>query len=191
MIAKLDSNQQRQLAIGILAIVVATGLFLTIGPIWTANASRQATLDQAFERLQRYEQIAARDEALLPQYESIRNAQKSSGNHLRSDTVAVAGAELQRRVKTITATNKAQIVSTQILPPADEQGFIRVAIKVRLRGELPAILQSFYDIETNGVYMFVENVSLRDNLAGRQQFKVQVHPMDAEFELVAYMPETS
>ncbi|MDH3611690.1 MAG: type II secretion system protein GspM [Gammaproteobacteria bacterium] len=191
MIAKLNDNQQRQLAIGILALVVAAVLMLTIGPIWAANASRQATLDQAYERLQRYEQIAARDKALLPQYESIRHAQKSSGNHLRSDTVAVAGAELQRRVKTITSQNNAQIVSTQILPAADEQGFIRVALKVRLRGQLPAILQSFYDIETNDVYMFVDKVALRDNLVGRSQFKVQLRPIDAEFDLIAYMPETS
>jgi general secretion pathway protein M len=191
MIAKLDNNQQRQLAVGILALVVVAVLSLTIGPIWAANASRQATLDQAYERLQRYEQIATRDKALLPQYEAMRRAQKSSGNHLRSDTVAVAGAELQRRVKTLTSKNHAQIVSTQILPAADEQGFIRVALKVKLRGQLPAILQSFYDIETNDVYMFVDKVALRDNLVGRSQFKVQLRPIDAEFDLIAYMPETS
>ena len=191
MIAALDSNQQRQLAVGTLAVVVTAVLLLTAGPIWMANASRQATLDQAHERLQRYEQIAARDKAQLPQYESIRQTQKSSGNHLRSDTVAVAGAELQRLVKTITSANNAQIVSTQILPPADEEGFIRVALKVRLRGPLPAILQSFHDVETNAVFMFIDNVSLRDAIAGRSQFKVRVRPMDAEFDLVAYMPETT
>jgi len=191
MIEKLDRKQQRRLAIALLASAVAGALLITAGPIWIANASRQATLDEARERLQRYQQIAARDAALLPQYEALLRKQRSTGNHLRSETSAVAGAELQRLVKTITSANQAQIVSTQILPVSEEQRFLRVAIKVRLRGDLPALLKSLYEIETDDVYMFIDNVALRDNLAGRPNGNGQLHPMDAEFELVAYMPEGS
>jgi general secretion pathway protein M len=191
MNANLDKGRQRQLAIGILLVVVVASFSIIALPIWAANASRNATLAEGIERLQRYEQIAARDEELLPQYEAMIRRQKSAGNHLRSDTPAVAGAELQRLVKTITSGNKAQIMSTQILPVAEEQGFVRVALTVRLRGTLPAVLQSFHDIETNDVYMFLDNVSLRDNMVGRSQFKVQLRPIDAEFDLIAYMPETS
>ena len=191
MIEKLDKKQRKQLAIGILAAAVIAVLTTTAGPVWVANASRQAALDEAHERLQRYEQISARDRELLPQYEALLQKQRSAGNHLRSETSAVAGAELQRLVKTITATNQAQILSTQLLPVSEEQGFLRVALKVRLRGELPAILQSLYDIETDDVYMFVDNIALRDNMSGRSQYRGQLRPMDAEFELIAYMPEAS
>jgi hypothetical protein len=37
--------------------------------------------------------------------------------------------------------------------------------------------------------MFVDNVALRDNMIGRSGAKIRA--MDAEFELVAYMPEAS
>lgn len=189
MIEKLTNKQQKQLAIGILASTVIAALTVTAGPVWMANASRQAALDDAHERLQRYRQISTRDRELLPQYEALLRKQRSAGNHLRSETSAVAGAELQRLVKTITGRNKAQILSTQLLPVSEEQGFLRVALKVRLRGSLPAILQSLYDIETGDVYMFIDNVALRDNMIGRT--RAQIRAMDAEFELVAYMPEAS
>ena len=191
MISTLDNRQQRQLAIGILVVIVAAILLVTAAPIWIANTTRQAALDQSHERLQRYQEVAARDAEMLPQYESLRRAQKSAGNHLRSDTVAVAGAELQRRVKEITTANNAQIVSTQILPAADEEGFVRVAIRVRVRGMLPSILQSFYDIETNDVHMFMDNISMRSNTVGLRQAQLKLRPMDAEFDLIAYMPEES
>lgn len=191
MITNLDAKQQRQLAIGILVLAVLLLLSVTVGPIWYANASRQAMLDEAQERLTRYEQITARDKELLPQYEALRQAQKSAGNQLRSDTAAVAGAELQRRVKDITARHSAQIVSTQILPVAEEEGFVRIALRVRLRGVLPALLQSVYDIETNDVHMFLDNLSLRNNTAGMRQRQLVVRPMEAEFDLIAYMPEES
>jgi general secretion pathway protein M len=191
MIANLDKNRQRQLALAILVAFIAALLCITALPIWAANASRNATLAEGMERLQRYEQIAARDKELLPQYEAMIRKQKSAGNHLRSDTPAVAGAELQRLVKSIASRNKAQIVSTQILPAGEEQGFVRVALTVRVRGTLPAVLQSFHDIESDDIYMFLDNVSLRDNMVGRSQFKVELRPIDAEFDLIAYMPESS
>ena len=191
MISKLDAKQQRQLAIGILVLAVLALLSVTAGPVWYANASRQAALDQAQERLLRYEQMAARDKELLPQYEALRQVQKSAGNQLRSDTAAVAGAELQRRVKDITANHQAQIVSTQILPVASEEGFVRIALRVRLRGVLPSLLRSIYDIETNEVHMFIDNLSLRNNAAGLRQQQILIRPMEAEFDLIAYMPEES
>lgn len=191
MIDRLDRKTQRRLAIGILGAAVIAVLLITAGPVWLANSSRQAALDDAHERLQRYQRIAERDAELLPQYEALLRQQRQAGNHLRSETSALAGAELQRVVKTITAANQAQILSTQLLPVSEQSGFLRVALKVRLRGELPAILQSLYDIETNDIYMFVDDVALRDNMAGRQQAAGKPRPMDAEFELVAYMPEVS
>ena len=191
MIERLDRKQQRQLAVGLLGGLVIAVLMMTVGPVWFANASRQATLDDAHERLQRYQQISARDRELLPQYQALLRKQRSAGNHLRSETSAVAGAELQRLVKTITAGNQARILSTQLLPVSEEQGLLRVALKVRLSGNLPAILESLYDIETDDVYMFVDDLSLRDSMSGRPQHRGQLRPMDAEFELVAYMPESS
>ena len=191
MIANLDARQQRLLAIGILVLAVLLLLGLTAGPVWYANSSRQAALDEAQERLLRYEYIAARDKELLPQYEALRQAQKSAGNLLRSDTAAVAGAELQRRVKDITAAHQAQIVSTQILPTASEEGFVRIALRVRLRGVLPSLLRSIYDIETNNVHMFLDNLSLRNNSASLGQRQQYIRPMEAEFDLIAYMPEES
>jgi general secretion pathway protein M len=191
MIADLDAKQQRQFAIGLLMLAVIFFLGITAGPVWYANASRQAALDQAQEHLQRFEQIAARDTELLPQYEALRQSQKSAGNQLRSDTAAVAGAELQRRVKDITAVHAAQIISTQILPVASEEGFVRIALRVRLRGVLPSLLRSIYDIETNNVHMFLDNLSLRNNATNLRQRQGLIRPMEAEFDLIAYMPEES
>jgi general secretion pathway protein M len=189
MIEKLEKKQQQQLAIGILTALVIAVLAVTAGPVWIANASRQTALVETSERLLRYQQIAARDQELLPQYEALLQKQRSAGNHLRSETSAVAGAELQRLVKTITGRNRAQILSTQVLPVSEEQGFLRVALKVRLRGELPAILQSLYELETDDVYMFVDHLALRDNMIGRTDARMRA--MDAEFELLAYMPDAS
>lgn len=191
MMQRFDEKQRQRLAVAILGVAVAVVASLTVLPVYVANATRQEALDQAQARLVRYEHIAKRDQELLPQYESLRSRQKAAGNHLRSDTVAVAGAELQRLIKQIAARHQAQIVSTQILPAADEEGFVRIAIKVRVRGVLPAILQSVYDVETNDVHMFIDNLSIRNNVAASRSQLLAMLPVDADFDLIAYMPEES
>ena len=79
MTGKMDKKQSRRLAIGILAGAVIALLTITAGPVWLANASRQAALDEAHERLQRYQQIAARDKELLPQYQALLQKQAAQG----------------------------------------------------------------------------------------------------------------
>ena len=185
----IKGNRDRILALSILGAMVIVVAGITVVPVWAANASRQATLDDNYERLQRYESIAARDQELLPQYKALVRKQRSAGNHLRSETSALACAELQRLAKTIAGSNGAEIMSTQLLPIGGEQGFTRVAIKVRLRGTLPAILESFHGFETSDLYLFLDNVTLRDNRVGRTRDEIRA--MDAEFDLIAYMPEAT
>lgn len=189
MIAALTEKQQRRLAISIFVVFCSIVLGVTVLPLWFANASHQATIDQLQDRLQRLHQVADMDGSLRPKYEQLKRSQLSNGHYLKSDTVAVAGAELQRMIKTITAANRAQVLSTQILPAGQEQGFIRVAIKVRLRGTLPAILQSLYDLETNEVFLFLDNVSLRDSTGPLRPRQLAIKQADADFDLIAFMPD--
>ena len=192
MIKALDEKQQRQMAIVILVAFVGIVLSLTALPLWLANSSRQSNIDQLYDRLQRFRQVAEQDSSLRPEYEQLKRSQLSDGHYLKSDTVAVAGAELQRMIKDITTANRAQVLSTQILPARQEQGFIRIALKVRLRGTLPSILKSFYDIETGEVFLFLDSVSLRDSAGGRRRpGQIAIQQMDTDFDLIAFMPDIS
>ena len=179
------------MAIAILVALLSVVSGLTALPLWLANSSQQANIDQLQDRLQRFRRVADRDSSLHPKYEQLRRSQISDGHYLKSDTVAVAGAELQRMGKERTTLNRAQVLSTQILPAGKEQGFIRIALKVRLRGTLPSILKSFYDIETNEVFLFLNSVSLRDSAGGRRPRQIAIKQMDTDFDLIAFMPDIS
>jgi len=191
MIKTIEKQQQRRLAIVMLIIFVGVFFSITALPIWLANTSHQANIDRLHDRLLRFRQVATSDASLRPQYEELKRSQMSVGHYLKSDTVAVAGAELQRMVKDIATANRAQVISTQILPAGQEQGFIRIAIKVRLRGTLQGVLQSIYDIETSEVFLFLDNVSMRDSTPARRPRQLAIKQMDTDFDLIAYMPDIS
>jgi len=137
MIGTLHKKYQSWAAIVILAVAVGIAFSVTALPLWLANVSQRENIDQLHERLQRLRQVAVMDADLRPKYAQLKRSQLSNGHYLKSDTVAVAGAELQRIVKKIATANRTQLLSTQILPAGNESGFIRIGLKVHLRGSLP------------------------------------------------------
>ncbi len=189
MIRQLDNKQRQQLAVALLVVVLGIILSVTAMPLWLANASYRADIDQLNTRLQTYRRVTTRDANLLPQFEQLKHSQLTDGHYLRSETAAVAGAELQRMVKEIAAANQAQILSTQILPASPEQGFVQITLKVRLRGTYEGVLRSLYDMETNDIFLFLDNISMRDSTAARRPRQIEIRIMDADFDLVAYMPD--
>jgi len=189
VIRQLDNKQRQQLAVALLVVVLGIILSVTAMPLWLANASYRADIDQLNTRLQTYRRVTTRDANLLPQFEQLKHSQLTDGHYLRSETAAVAGAELQRMVKEIAAANQAQILSTQILPASPEQGFVQITLKVRLRGTYEGVLRSLYDMETSDIFLFLDNISMRDSTAARRPRQIQIRKMDADFDLVAYMPD--
>lgn len=189
MIRTLDKRQQRHVALALLALSVAALLSVTVVPVWVVNSSYQERIDSLSSRLQAYERVTERDAGLMPRFEAVKRAQLNGGHYLRSKAVAVAGAELQSMVKKIAAANGSQVLSTQILPAAAEKGFVRITLKVRMRGELEGVLTSLHAMETNDVFLFIDQVSIRGRGVSRRAREVVVKPMDVDFELTAYMPD--
>lgn len=188
MIDSLSKKHQRQLAVALLAVLLGAVLLVTVLPVWSANASYRTRIYQVQERLHALRADAVADKNLQPRYEQLRRSQLSDGHFLRSGTEAVAAAELQRIVKRITANNGTQVLSTQILPSAREEEFVRVALKVRMRGALTGIVGSIYDIESNATFLFMDNVSIRDSARRRLSRQHVGNQFDTDFELIAYMP---
>ena len=188
MMEQLSKKNQQQLAVAILAVFLGVVLLVTVLPVWSANASYQADIDRIQKQLSAFRTDAAVDEKLQPRFEHLRQSQLSDGHYLKSGTEAVAAAELQRIVKRITGKNGTEILSTQILPSSQEQDFVRVALKVRVRGTLTGIVQSFYDIESNSAFLFMDNVSIRDSARRRSIRQSVRNQFDTDFDLIAYMP---
>ena len=189
MIRQLTKDQERKLAVGILGIVVVVLLAIVIVPVWSANAKYVLQIEYLQTRLQSLQSRAAADTALRPRYEQLLRSHAASGHHLKSDTEAVAAAELQGIVKTLSTRNSTQILTTQILPTTEEHGFVRVALKVRVRGPLEGIMQSIYDVEANQTFLFLDKLSLRGSARRRIRGSTEINQFDVDFDLIAYMPK--
>jgi len=191
MIEQLDDKQQRTLAIALLALVVVIVVGAIAVPVWTVNASYRDDIEQLQSRLQRLRAVAASDGELRPRYEQYKATQRAAGHFLRSSTDAVAAAELQGVLKNLASANGAQVLSTQILPAIAEDQFVRVALRARLRGTLTDIVNTLHTIETNDVFLFLDNVSVRDSTDRRRALPGNSVQFEVDLDLITYVPGES
>jgi len=186
MITTLGARQQRHLAIAILVVALSLLFSATVLPIWSANSARQENIQDLQQRLYRLQHMADEGVSLRPRLEQMKREKLNNGHYLKGNTETIAAAELQRLVKAISSRNHVGVASTQILPATKESDFIRVAVKVRVRGSMQGLVESFYDIESDRTFLFLDKLSLRDASRQSAQAVTAAKPIDAEFELAAY-----
>ena len=192
MIEKLNPRQRRLLALAILVLALGAVFSLSVLPVLLANQHYRNSIDGLESRLKQLQRAAAIGDSLQPQYEQLKRWQTSDAQYLKSNSAALAAAELQRLVKRILVAKNAEVVSTQILTTRQEEGFDRVSLKVRIRGELQNIVQAFYAIETGEPFVFLDNVSVRASRGRRIRGQVTtLQTLDIDMELIGYMPHSS
>jgi general secretion pathway protein M len=192
VIEKLNPRQRRLLALAILVLALGAVFSLSVLPVLLANQHYRDTIDGLESRLQQLQRAAAIGDSLQPQYEQLKRWQTSDAHYLKSNSAALAAAELQRLVKRVIVSKNAEVVSTQILTTQQEEGFDRVSLKVRIRGELENIVQAFHVLETGEPFVFLDNVSVRASRGRRLRGQAPtLQTMDIDMELIAYMPHSS
>jgi len=192
MMGKLDPRQRRLLALVVLALALGAVFSIAVVPVLLANRHYQDTIADLENRLQQLQRAAAIDDTLQPQYEQLKRWQTSDAHYLKSNSAALAAAELQRLVKRILVAKNAEVVSTQILTTREEEGFDRVALKVRIRGKLENIVQAFHVLETGDPFVFLDNVSVRASRGRRVRGRAAtLQALDIDMELIGYMPHSS
>lgn len=189
MIERLTPGQRRLAALLLLAAALLAGGAGLIWPVWALNRHYQETIDDMQSRLERYRKAAAIRTRLQAQHEELTRGLAEDAHYLRSDSDSLAAAELQNIVKRGIEPGGGTVMSTQILPTSNEEGFSRVSIKVRMRGQLENIVSAFHAFETGSPYLFLDNVFIRGKPASRvrQRRAGQNSQLDVDFELSGYI----
>jgi general secretion pathway protein M len=192
VIEELTQWQRRLLVLAILVLALGVVFSVTLLPVLLANRHYQETIAAMENRLQQLQRAVAIGDTLKPQYEQLKRRHTSDAHYLKSSSAALAAAELQRLVKRIVVAKNAEVVSTQILTTRQEEGFDRVSLKVRMRGQLESIVQAIYAIETGDPFIFLDNVSVRASRGRRIRGKMPIlQNMDIDMDLIGYMPHSS
>jgi general secretion pathway protein M len=98
--------------------------------------------------------------ALRAEVAKRKGLEQSAAGFLRGSNEALAAAQLQERLKTVTATVHADLRSTQTLPPRDEANARRITVRGEVVADVAALQTLFYVLESGSPMLFLDNVDI-------------------------------
>ncbi len=185
-----NPRTQRWLAVGLLLLVIATVVFVVILPLLNMGMAYHEEKNDLLFRLQRQQTIAGRQQQVSDALETIKQQFQEQGYFSTSSTEALVSAELQNIVKTAVSDAGGQLTSTQGLPGAQQNGFFRIAVKVRMTGSIEALVSVLNTIESAVPILVVDQLDINPVRGVRNTKTRQIEPSDqlnVSFQVVSFM----
>ena len=107
MIETMERKHRKWLALVILLSLVTVLIAVTVLPVWSANRHYQHQIVELEGQLEQKGRAAALGTRLQAQYDRLKRSQAAITHTLKSNSPALAGAELQGIVKRIAAAKNA------------------------------------------------------------------------------------
>jgi general secretion pathway protein M len=181
---------RRWLAVGLLLLVVLVFVLAVLMPLIGNGLAYHEEKNDLLFRLNRQQKIAARKDSVEQSLEAIKLQFQEQGYFSNSDTEALASAELQNIVKTAVTDAGGQLTSTQGLPGKPDNGFNRVAVRVRMTGTIETLRSVLHSIAGAVPVLVLDQIDITPVRGTRNRTSNRIEPnaqLNVSFQVVSFM----
>lgn len=184
----------RLLASALLVGVLWLAAQLVVLPVFQAYRTTAQEIDQNRALLERYRALAAERPRYARRLEERLESYRANTGFLDGQDETLAAAALQERVGSVIDTAGGELHSTQILPTqlADEDLAIRRAgLRLQFAVGIEGLEEILYQLETAEPYLFVEELSIREQRVRRRRNEAPVETrLDVSLEVYGFIRVT-
>lgn len=188
---KADSMQmQRWLAVGLLAAVIVIVSLVVVMPVVNKGLELNEDKKNLVFRLQQYERILARKDAVMASMSVIKEQHQERGLLNSQGTGALASAEVQEFIKKAIVEAGGQLSSTQALPVSTKNEFSRITVSVRMTGNSEVLRAVLHKIEASTPLIIINQIDIRPMRGIRSRTTRQIEPsnqLNINFQAVSFM----
>lgn len=181
---------QRWFAVGLLIAVILMVISFLIVPLVSEALNLRDEKNELLFRLERYQRIIAKKEAVIANIDKIKQDTSTQSYFSSQGTEALASADLQQFVKTAIANGGGQLTSTQVLPSKTEGEFIRIAVKVRMNGDIETLRTVLFQIESSIPLFVIDDLDIRPERGIRNRITRKIEPsnkLNISFQASSFM----
>jgi general secretion pathway protein M len=184
------AQTQRWLAVGLLVLVLSLISLIMIVPLINMGFELNEEKDSLLFRLQQYERILAKKDAVVASIDKIKQEHDQQGYFNSQETDALASAEMQNFIKKAIVDAGGELSSTQAIPVTVKDGFSRITVRVRMTGNSEVLRAVLYQIETSTPLIIIDQIDIRP-IRGRRNPKTnKIEPsnsLNVNFQAVSFM----
>lgn len=174
-----------------LAILVLALLLLFYGLVTPALSDRNIARERIADlQLQRAKYRSAEQELVQVQQQLERLSSRNLNHQedfLEEKQHTLAAADLQQLVKEVVESHEGSLVSIQPITNANENPFPRVTIKLQMRGNISALQQTLYQLESSRPRLFIDNFSVQPRSPCGTQQTIPCGQLDIRFDVNGYI----
>jgi len=181
---------QRWFAVGLLIAVILMVIGFLIVPLVNEALDLRDEKNELLFRLERYQRVIAKKEAVIANIDSIKEADSTQNYFSSQGTEALASADLQQFIKTAIANGGGQLTSTQVLPSKIEGEFTRIAVKVRMNGDIETLRSVLFQIESSIPLFVIDDLDIRPERGIRNRITRKIEPsnkLNISFQASSFM----
>ncbi len=185
-----NQNTQRWLAVGLLATVILTIIFVVIVPVVNKSLELRDQKNNLVFRLQQYERILAKKGGVIANMNALKEQNQARGLLNSQATGALASAEVQEFIKKAIVEAGGQLSSTQALPVSTKNDFSRITVSVRMTGNSEVLRTVLYKIETSTPLIIINQLDIRPMRGVRNRTTRQIeasNELNVNFQAVSFM----
>ncbi len=195
ILTNVSASQQKLLALMILVLFLIIGLSLTVLPIWLVHQHYQTSITDTYDRLIRYKKIASQKSALEQQLSQLQQHLSSQGFYLKSNTNALASAELADIVKQVIRSSQGELISTRNVATAKEDetdkamGLQKITVRVKMQVNINSLQKILYKLEMGQQPLLlleqlqVRAITYRSSRRAKKQLEGR---LDVSFDISGY-----
>ena len=183
----LSPAVSRLLALALLASAALGAWVGIVEPVKLRFAEHDRTIEQSRDLLSRHMRIARERQQLEAQLTALRETQSTLGRLIEGDSVELAAAGVQNKLKALTEANDAELKSTQILPAEDGETFRKVAVRVTMMADTEAAQAVFHALETATPYLFLDRIDLRGPKRRSRRKRKNLGILQVRFDVFGYL----
>ena len=155
----------RQLALGLLALVVVIVATLVALPTWFLYQRYDRELADRRDKVERFSRIASTRMEVAKQLEAMRG-KDTRKFFLRSGAAALSAAEAQEIIRAMVESAGGRLITMQALPAKDEGRYRQVSAQVQLAANINALRKILHAVESNVPLLFIENLTVKTQVPG-------------------------
>jgi general secretion pathway protein M len=183
----LTPRLSRLLALAVLLFAIAVPYLAIVRPYLETLREGRESLADAVSLRDRYLSVAAAGAAVGGWKQTLSDESDGGTAYLQGASEALVSADLQNRVKTVVQGNGGVLNSTQILDATSEEGFRRVAVRVRMSGGSEALYKVLHALETERPFLFVDNIDINARSMRAREGQAETIELMVSFDLFGYM----
>jgi hypothetical protein len=155
------SLQGRVVALGLLVLIAAGSWTLLLQPTIETYQEKHEALARAQRSFLQYQRRTPPLAELEARRDLLKSQQAQETGLLEGANAVIGNAALQAQVRRIFAAQGGAVRSVQALPPVNEAGLQKIAVRVDATLTAEKLLDFLYELEGTVPYLFADALELR------------------------------